>query len=120
MNSNAETPQEETQPQETQPAAESSATRPPMSAWNWIRFGLVAFALMLFYIYNQHHANKGLRSKEKLTKELKELHSEKISLESELTNAGKQSELARRLKETGLKELTVPPVKLEKRVEKPE
>jgi hypothetical protein len=51
---------------------------------------------------------------------LKELNSEKISLESELTNASKQSELARRLKETGLKELTVPPVKLEKRVEKPE
>jgi hypothetical protein len=120
MNPNEEKPTEETVSQETATAPESVSAQQPIGAWKWIRFGLVAFALMLFYIYNQHHANKGLRNKEKLTKELKELNSEKISLESELTNASKQSELARRLKETGLKELTVPPVKLEKRVEKPE
>lgn len=107
------------QPENASRTETASKQAAPIGAWNWIRFGLVAFALMLFYIYNQHHANKGLRKKEKLTKELKELNSEKISLESELTNAGKQSELARKLKETGLKELTVPPVKLEKRVEKP-
>ncbi|MCC7298050.1 MAG: hypothetical protein IT244_06920 [Bacteroidia bacterium] len=83
------------------------------SPWLWVRFGFVAFSLMLFYIWNQHHANKGLRQKEILIKELKELHSEKISLESEVTKASKQSEIAEKLKETGLKELTKPPVKIE-------
>lgn len=87
------------------------------SAWSWVRFGLVAFVLMVFYIYNQHHANKALRSKEKLNKELKELHSEKISLESEITNASKQSEMAKKLESSGLKELRVPPTKIENHVE---
>lgn len=81
--------------------------------WLWVRFGFVAFLVMLFYIYNQHHANKALRKKEILIKELKDLHTEKISLESEVTNASKQSEIAEKLKETGLKELTNPPIKIE-------
>jgi hypothetical protein len=86
--------------------------------WVWVRFGLVAFCLMLFYIYNQHHANKALRKKEQLTRELKELRSEKISLESEVTNAGKQSEMARKLQGTGIKELSKPPYKIELHKEK--
>lgn len=81
--------------------------------WLWVRFGFVAFLVMLFYIYNQHHANKALRNKEILIKELKDLHSEKISLESEVTNASKQSEIAEKLKASGLKELTKPPTKIE-------
>ena len=83
--------------------------------WIWVRFGFVAFVLILFYIYNQHHANKALRKKGMLIKELKDLHSEKISLESEVTKASKQSEIATRLKETGLKELVTPPIKIEYR-----
>ncbi len=83
--------------------------------WIWVRFGFVAFLLILFYIYNQHHANKALRNKDLLIKELKELRSEKISLESQVTNASKQSEIADKLKETGLKELTTPPIKIEYR-----
>jgi hypothetical protein len=86
--------------------------------WSWIRFGMMAFFLMVFYIYNQHHANSALRKKDKLIKELKELHSEKISIESEITNASKQSELAKKLEPTGLKELKEPPIKLERHVEK--
>ena len=84
--------------------------------WSWVKFGLVAFLLMLFYIYNQHHANKALRNKEKLIKDLKELHSEKISLESQITNASKQSELVKKLEPSGLKALSVPPVKIENHV----
>lgn len=52
--------------------------------------------------------------KEQLTKELKELHSERISLESQTTNASKQSELSKRLEGSGLKEITTPPIKLTK------
>jgi hypothetical protein len=89
-----------------------------MGPWLWLRFGFVVFFLILFYIYNQHHANKALRKKEMLIKELKELHSERISLESEVNKASKQSELALKLKETGIKELTKPPIKIEYRKEK--
>lgn len=101
----ASAPQEEMNPQQ-----ESAGI------WSWVKFGMVAFVLMLFYIYNQHHANKALRNKEKLTKELKELNSEKISLESQITNASKQSELAKKLEASGLKELNTPPVKIENHV----
>lgn len=95
------------QPQET-----TEDTAIPM--WSWVKFALVGFGLMLFYIYNSHHANKGIRNKERLAKELKELHSERISLESETTNASKQSELSKRLEGSGLKEITAPPIKLTK------
>ncbi|MBS3914666.1 MAG: hypothetical protein KG003_09205 [Bacteroidetes bacterium] len=97
---------------------DSSAEIQPTNPWMWVRFGFVVFFLILFYIYNQHHANKALRKKEMLIKELKELHSEKISLESEVTKESKQSELAEKLKATGIKELTEPPVKIELHKEK--
>ena len=86
----------------------------PIPMWSWIKFAMVGFILMLFYIYNSHHANKAIRKKELLIKELKELHSERISLESQITNASKQSELSKRLEGSGLKEITTPPIKLVK------
>ena len=100
----------------TLPQNESPEQQETAGIWSWVKFGLVAFGLMLFYIYNQHHANKALRTKDKLIKELKELHSEKISLESQITNASKQSEVAKKVEPSGLKELNVPPVKIENHV----
>ncbi|MEY4040772.1 MAG: hypothetical protein EBQ97_06995 [Bacteroidetes bacterium] len=91
-----------------------SASESVIPMWSWIKFAMVGFALMLFYIYNSHHANKAIRKKELLIKELKELHSERISLESQITNASKQSELSKRLEGSGLKEITTPPIKLVK------
>ena len=91
-----------------------SASESVITMWSWIKFAMVGFALMLFYIYNSHHANKAIRKKELLIKELKELHSERISLESQITNASKQSELSKRLEGSGLKEITTPPIKLVK------
>jgi len=98
------------------PTPEESTSREdaPIPMWSWVKFALVGFALMLFYIYNSHHANKAIRKKEQLIKELKELHSERISLESQTTNASKQSELSKRLEGSGLKEITTPPIKLTK------
>ena len=91
-----------------------SASESVIPMWSWIKFAMVGFALMLFYIYNSHHANKAIRKKELLIKELKELHSERISLESQITNASKQSELSKRLEGSGLKAITTPPIKLVK------
>jgi hypothetical protein len=96
----------------TQEQQTANETTIPM--WSWIKFAMVGFALMVFYIYNSHHANKAIRKKELLIKELKELHSERISLESQITNASKQSELSKRLEGSGLKEITTPPIKLVK------
>jgi len=111
-----------TQAVPNKPVEASQNNMPKMSIvqspWVWVRFGLVAFCLMLFYIYNQHHANKALRKKEILTRELKELRSEKISLESEVTNSSKQSELVKKLEGTGVKELVKPPYKIEYQQEK--
>lgn len=117
MNTEME-PTEQNEETTAAPQAEESAQLESAGIWSWVKFGLVAFGLMLFYIYNQHHANKALRTKDKLIKELKELHSEKISLESQITNASKQSEIAKKVEAGGLKELNVPPVKIENHVKK--
>jgi hypothetical protein len=93
---------------------QQTANETTIPMWSWIKFAMVGFALMVFYIYNSHHANKAIRKKELLIKELKELHSERISLESQITNASKQSELSKRLEGSGLKEITIPPIKLVK------
>jgi hypothetical protein len=93
---------------------QQTANETAIPMWSWIKFAMVGFALMVFYIYNSHHANKAIRNKELLIKELKELHSERISLESQITNASKQSELSKRLEGSGLKEITTPPIKLVK------
>jgi cell division protein FtsL len=66
----------------------------------------------VFYIYNSLHTTKAIKKKDELSKQLKELHSERISLESEITQSSKQSEIAEKLKETGLKELSDPPIKI--------
>lgn len=94
------------------PGTSSNLETTAIPLWSWIKFAMVCFAVMLFYIYNSHHANKSVRKKEQLIKNLKELHSERISLESQITNASKQSELSKRLEKTGLKEITSPPTKL--------
>jgi hypothetical protein len=93
---------------------QQTANETAIPMWSWIKFAMVGFALMVFYIYNSHHANKAIRRKEELIKVLKELHSERISLESQITNASKQSELSKRLEGSGLKEITTPPIKLVK------
>jgi hypothetical protein len=53
-----------------------------------------------------------VRQIEAVKKELKELRYEQITTRSELMYISKQSEVARRLKVTGLKESTVPPEKI--------
>jgi hypothetical protein len=80
----------------------------------WVPFVGVTFVLLLFYIFNQHHAVKALKKKEQLKSSIKELRAEYISIKSDLMVRSKQSEIAEKLKETGLKSLRKPPIKLEK------
>lgn len=82
------------------------------NTWRLIKWILIAFPVLVFYIYNSHHASKAVRKKEQLTKRLKELHSERISLESDITQASKQTKIAEEMKPRGLKEITNPPYKI--------
>ncbi len=72
----------------------------------------ILFISMVFYIYNSLHVAKAIKHREELKTTLKEFHSERISLESEITNASKQTEIAEKLKDNGLKEITTPPIKI--------
>lgn len=68
--------------------------------------------LAVIYIANSHLALRLVRETDDLTKELKEQRAEYITIRSDLENKSKQSEVAERLEEIGLKELRTPPLKI--------
>jgi len=70
------------------------------------------FALSLVYISNSYYAEKTLRDNAKLTRQLKELKSDFITVRSELMFVSKQSEVARAVSQEGLHESVVPPKKI--------
>lgn len=66
----------------------------------------------MLYIANSYYAESTSRNIDEVARELKELQYEYVSTKSELMQAGKQSELARKLQSTGLVESTEPVRKL--------
>jgi uncharacterized protein YoxC len=82
------------------------------NTWRMIKWVLIAFPILIFYIYNSLHTAKSIKTKNELSKTLKELHSERISLESEITQASKQSRLAEQLESKGIQEINTPPKKI--------
>ena len=77
-----------------------------------IKWVLIAFPILIFYIYNSLHTAKSIKTKNELSKTLKELHSERISLESEIAQASKQTRLAEQLESKGILEINTPPKKI--------
>lgn len=77
-----------------------------------LRLALFAGALALPYIYNSHRAEKNVRHLDDLTREVKDLRAEYITLKSEHMSAGKQSDVAKRLEIFGLEELNTPPSRI--------
>ncbi len=81
-------------------------------AYNWVRrqINYVFFlaALALVYIANSYYAEDMSRKIDDLNRELKELHYEYISAKSELMQQTKQSTIAKRLTNSGLKESVEP------------
>lgn len=75
-------------------------------------FILFLALIAIFYIANGYYADDKIREFNKITNQLKELHSEYISTESELMFASKQSEVAKSAMQLGLKEPLVPPIKI--------
>lgn len=70
-------------------------------------FYLMGLALLL--IFNSYYAEKKVREKEELRNELIELRIRYITTKSELMFITNQSEIARKLEESGLVESTIPP-----------
>lgn len=72
-------------------------------------------ALGLFYIANTYHAEKTIMKSDTLRKEIKEMRYEFVTTRSALMHWSKQSEVAKKLEPTGLKESRVPPKKISKK-----
>jgi hypothetical protein len=77
-----------------------------------IPFILFITGLAVLYIANSATAEKNTRDLNKMSDELKELRYMYISTKSSVMYLSNQSQISLRLKETGIKENIVPPVKI--------
>ncbi len=68
--------------------------------------------IAVIYIANTYYSEKVFKEIRKIENELKELKSEHISITSELMFVSKQSKVANRVEQLGLKESVVPPKKI--------
>jgi cell division protein FtsL len=75
---------------------------------------LVAFLAVLgmVYIWITNSVEKNLRKINTIQREVKDLRAEYITLKSEQMSASKQSDVAAKLKEQGVEELTSPPTRI--------
>ena len=81
-------------------------------ALKMLPFLLFLTLLALIYISNIYIAEKKNRKIEEINNELKELRYEYITTKSDLMYLSKQSQLAKKLAPTGIKESRVPPEKI--------
>ncbi|MCF8228893.1 MAG: hypothetical protein K9G58_07185 [Bacteroidales bacterium] len=81
-------------------------------ALKMLPFLLFLTLLALIYISNIYIAEKKNRKIEEINSELKELRYEYITTKSDLMYLSKQSQLAKKLAPTGIKESRVPPEKI--------
>ena len=82
------------------------------TAISLLPFLLYLTLLAIIYIANSYEAERIIIESDRIKKELKELRYEFITTETELTSISKQSEVAKRLYPTGIKESTTPPCKI--------
>ncbi|WP_346319098.1 FtsL-like putative cell division protein [Chitinophaga sp. YIM B06452] len=76
-------------------------------------FLLFLAVIALVYIANSHLAEKKVRRINKLSREIKELKWEYLSVKSELMFRSKLSEVSKAVEQLGLKELSTPPQRIE-------
>ncbi|HEY8511171.1 MAG TPA: FtsL-like putative cell division protein [Cyclobacteriaceae bacterium] len=74
----------------------------------------IAFVMVLgiFYISNTHYAEKTIRQINRLRVEVEDLRADYTTRKADLMLAGKQSEVAKKVKPLGLKESLEPPFKI--------
>jgi ADP-dependent phosphofructokinase/glucokinase len=73
---------------------------------------LFVMFLGLLYISNTHHAEKTTREINRAQSEVEDLRADFTTLKADVMFASKQSEVARRVKDMGLKESLTPPFKI--------
>ncbi len=73
---------------------------------------LFAVLLSMLYISNTHYAEKTTRKIDKMQSEVEDLRADYTTLKADIMYSSKQSEVARRVKELGLKESLNPPFKV--------
>lgn len=73
---------------------------------------LFVMLLGILYIGNTHHAEKTVRDIARAQSEVEDLRADYTTLKADVMFASKQSEVARRVKELGLKESNDPPFKI--------
>lgn len=76
------------------------------------------FLLGLIYIYNAHLAQKNIFKINKMEREIKEKHGELITNQAQIQQFGRQSEIAKKLQGSGIKELLDNPYHLKLEQEK--
>lgn len=81
-------------------------------ASKWLPYTLFVFVLVVLYISVQQFAERTVRNTEKINREIKELRSEYLSTKAELMKERMQTDIAKKLEGTGLKELREPARKL--------
>ena len=68
--------------------------------------------LLILYIGNTHHAEKTTRAINRAQSEVEDLRADYTTLKADVMFASKQSEVARRVREMGLRESLNPPFKI--------
>ncbi len=82
------------------------------SALKWLPFIFFLTFLAVLYITNIYVSEKKKRIIEDLHSEIKELRYEAISTKSKLMYLSNPSQVAKKLKETGIRESRIPPKKI--------
>ena len=73
---------------------------------------MFVIVLSLIYIGNTHHAEKTVRAINRAQSDVEDLRADYTTLKADVMFASKQSEVARRVKELGLRESLNPPFKI--------
>ena len=72
-------------------------------------FVLFLCGILLVYIFLTHRTEKKIRKIEHLSREDKELYSEYITLQTEILNGSRSSNLEQKMQKVGIKPATEPP-----------
>ncbi|HEY9045003.1 MAG TPA: FtsL-like putative cell division protein [Ohtaekwangia sp.] len=73
---------------------------------------IFVLVLAILYISNTHYAEKTVRDINAIQAEVEDMRADYTTLKSDLMFASKQSEVARKVKDFGLKESLTPPYKI--------